>query len=97
MADDVRLDTFTPALGDEFQVDAGQAGKFELKLTEASAGTGGENLPRDPFTLLFQGPPNPVLAQGTYLFDHPKAGRHEIFIVPIARDDEGSSYEAIFA
>lgn len=50
----------------------------------------------ESFELVFRGPLSPALAQGLYPFDHPKLGRHELFIVPIARDAQGVEYEAVF-
>jgi hypothetical protein len=47
------------------------------------------------FRLEFLGPADPILPQAIYVFEghgEPK----EIFIVPIARDTDGTRYEAIF-
>lgn len=97
MAGEVTLQTFAPLVGEDFRVDAGRAGKFELKLSDASERPGDPNAPRPTFVLTFRGPADAVLAQGTYLFEHPTTGALEIFIVPFAADAEGASYEAIFA
>lgn len=49
------------------------------------------------FSLLFRGPRDPVLPQSMYTFEHETIGVIEsLFIVPIGRDDQGTSYEAIF-
>ncbi len=58
------------------------------------AGPGSE---RDPFRLLFRGPGEPVLSQHTHRLGHPALGVLEIFLVPVGRDAQGTSYEAIFA
>ena len=54
--------------------------------------TGGRN----PFSILFLGPPSPVLPQQIYPLEHPELGRLEIFIVPVGARPEGILYEAIF-
>jgi hypothetical protein len=94
---EVTLQSFAPVVGESFDVDAGNAGKLELKLVDASAKPGDPNAPRAPFGLTFSGPPDTVLTQGTYLFEHPALGTFEIFIVPFTADGEGAGYEAIFA
>jgi uncharacterized protein DUF6916 len=91
------LETFSPALGEAFAIDLGEAGTLELRLVEAEARPGSLNAPRRPFALLFRGPAQPLLPQGTYAFEQATIGPLAIFVVPIAQDDEGTSYEAIFA
>ena len=49
-----------------------------------------------PFSLVLRGPRTPLLAQATYALLHPRLGRVEIFLVPIAQDAQGASYEATF-
>jgi hypothetical protein len=90
------VETFSPAIGDAFEVDAGEAGTLELRLADARA-VPTESAPRDPFVLTFTGPADPVLAQRTFPFQHPSIGSLEIFLVPIARDEDGATYEAVFA
>ena len=50
-----------------------------------------------PFSLLFKGPPEPQLTQGMHDLghaEHPLAG---LFLVPVGRDDDGFTYEAVFS
>jgi hypothetical protein len=47
------------------------------------------------FRLEFQGPSEPILPQAIYRFRSGDAC-HDIFIVPVARDDDGTLYEAVF-
>ena len=51
---------------------------------------------RQPFRLRFRGPRDPLLAQSIYRLMHAGLGALEIFIVPIGRDAESTTYEAIF-
>lgn len=48
------------------------------------------------FALYFGGPLAPMLPQATYSFNHPMLGSLDLFIVPVARTDEGMRYEALF-
>ena len=47
------------------------------------------------FRLEFLGPFEPMLPQAIYRFRSGDAC-HDIFIVPVARDDDGTLYEAVF-
>jgi hypothetical protein len=90
---DLTLETFTPLVGDAFTI--AEPAAVELELADAtSAGDwpGG----RQPFRLLFRGPRDPLLPQSIYRLAHAELDPMEIFVVPIARDDEHTSYEAIF-
>jgi hypothetical protein len=90
---DLTLAHFEPLVGDEFRIAEPQP--VELELAEArSAGDwpGG----REPFRLLFRGPRDPLLPQSIYRLEHAGLGALEIFVVPVARDAERTSYEAIF-
>jgi hypothetical protein len=100
--DRLTADTFAPAVGDTFALDAGDAGRLDFELIESrlrdpdrpaedDSGT------RAPFSLLFRGPVDPLLPQRIYRLEHESIGPLEIFIVPVARDESGSTYEAVFA
>jgi hypothetical protein len=68
-----------------------------LKLVAASANSSDGSMPRQPFSLTFSGPPDRILAQGTFRFTHSELGALEIFVVPVGRDENGATYEAVFA
>ncbi|HEX7278249.1 MAG TPA: hypothetical protein VF255_01370 [Solirubrobacterales bacterium] len=91
------LETFTPAVGESFTVGGEGGATVELILAEAAAQDAGPHAPRPPFSLLFQGPADPLLPQGTYRFQHGSLGALEIFIVPLGRDEHGSVYQAVYA
>lgn len=91
---ELTLATFEPLVGDRFAVD-GAAADLALVLHSATAAgewPGG----RDPFSLVFVGPGEPLLAQAIYALRHAELGRLEIFLVPVARDGAGVRYEAVF-
>jgi hypothetical protein len=99
--DRVTATTFAPAVGDTFVLAADDAGALELELLESrlhdpDAPAEDASGARAPFTLTFRGPAEPVLSQRIYHLEHPSLGELEIFMVPIAHDDAGTIYEAIF-
>lgn len=92
------LATFTEFLGDRFRIGMEGERPLEVELIEARGLLPASANParRESFSLIFLGPPRPLLPQRIYAFEHDVMGRLEIFIVPVARDDRGARYEAIF-
>lgn len=87
---------FAAALGEHFDLVAGEA-MVRLTLTEATA-TGPSPLDpaRETFSLLFRDTTQRVLPQGTWRMRNATLGELDIFLVPVARDKDGTSYEAVF-
>jgi hypothetical protein len=50
----------------------------------------------ESFSLVFRGPADAPLAQGTYGLEDAELGALELFLVPIGRDARGFRYEAAF-
>ena len=95
MLEDFTLATFADRLGDTFRVGEG-AGVLDLELVEVSAGVAREGAARVPFAIAFRGPPEPVLPQQIYRFEHDELGAFDLFIVPIGPGEAGMQYEAVF-
>ena len=51
---------------------------------------------QEMFSIVFRGPLDTFLVQRTYTFDHETMGTFSLFIVPISKDENGFSYEAVF-
>src|SRR4051794_12082172 len=102
MLDKLTLESFTHRVAETFRLDLDGQASLDLVLQSATEIplTGRrpkrDEAPRQPFTLLFLGPPNVVLPQRIYRLDHDELGAIEIFIVPVARTAEGVTYEAVF-
>ena len=98
MLEDLTLATFTPLIGDTFEIDAGGGTTVPLTLIEArpTAVEGDTRRLRDPFALLFRGPHAPVYAQQIIPLRNATLGVLELFLVPVKPDPEGSLYEAVF-
>lgn len=95
-------DDFADRVGQEFRLRLPEGDDLALVLTEVTAGThpggtGPDGVSRTQFSLLFRGPAEPVLAQGTWALDHETMGTLALFLVPIRPDVEGPRYEAAFA
>jgi hypothetical protein len=99
------LETLTAAdfrdhQGTRFQVTAvsaedGSPGSFDAELvdvTEYPANALGSF--RAPFSVIFHGPLEPVMPQGTYRLEHEQFGGLEIFLVPVGPEASGESGEA---
>jgi len=85
--------TFEPLVGESFTVEGAEGVEFTLESATASGEWPGG---RDPFSLVFRGPIEPVFPQAIYGLRHTGLGLLEIFVVPIAQRADGVRYEAIF-
>lgn len=96
MSDPTNLtaEDFRPLEGDTVTV---EAGGIEIEATLSEIKTGGSALRKGGgFALLFQGPAEPGLAQATYQVSHAAIGTQHLFLVPVAKTEEGYQYEAVF-
>jgi uncharacterized protein DUF6916 len=86
---------FRTHAGTTFQVEAG-ADRIPLRLDQVEEGRSNARIMR--FSLLFHGPPDRLLPQGTYVFHHDALGVMMLFIVPIVGSNaERIVYEACFS
>jgi hypothetical protein len=91
------LETFAAVNRQSFELAVGEA-SLPLTLVEV------QPLPvhpypgmlRAPFSLLFRTASQVVLPQKLYSLKNANLGRLELFLVPIARDREGTIYQAVF-
>ena len=92
MLEDLTVDDFRPLQGHRFRIAPDGAEAFEVELVEVT------EIPREPggrapFSLVFEGGPNPPLPQAIYRVEHDRLGELDVFLVPIAVD----RYEANFS
>ena len=91
--------SFSEHLGENFRLHHGSSNVVEVELIEVSdLGSGSSRAVgrRDPFSIVFRGPHDSPLGQGTYKIEHGQMGAFDLFVVPIGPDKEGLCYEAIF-
>jgi hypothetical protein len=94
MLEDLTVDDFRPLQGQRFRIAPDGAEAFDVELVEVTKVPGDPGDPggRAPFSLVFQGGPNPPVEQQIYRVAHDELGELKIFLVPIAID----RYQAIF-
>ena len=97
--------TFAERLNDTFTVTIDPSTTVPVTLIEAidfgalptpARQTGGVAQGGERFSILFRGPQERPLPQGTYAFEHPHLGTFPLFIVPVGADYQGLRYEAVF-
>lgn len=96
MPDGLTREDFAPHLNTTFRLPNEQTAEpLELKLIDV---TGGQNHAQDShsFSLFFRGGPHFRLSQHTFTLEHDALGTLDIFLVPIAQDEDGFRYEAVF-
>jgi hypothetical protein len=90
---------FADRVGEAFELpDAG----LVLTLAEATessepGGPGPEGRTRNQFSLVFTGPLDHVLEQGTVRVEHRDLGEQHLLLVPLGPQGDAMSYEAAFA
>ena len=90
-------EAFQPHEGKEFFIDLGTE-KISAELIDVSdmlETSDGVKESRQ-FSLVWRGPAEAVIEQGTYKVSHPELGEADLFLVPIGPDKEGMRYEAVF-
>jgi hypothetical protein len=91
----VTREQFADCLDQDFEI-VFTDGTLPVKLFEArSLGVRPESI-REPFALAFLAGRPLRLPQGTYQMRHPQLGEMEIFLVQVAADQTGSTFEAVF-
>jgi hypothetical protein len=106
MLDRLTREQFAQRVGHSFRLELAEQA-LELELVEvkslgspsagATWGAAGSSMRPESFSLVFRGPASAPLEQGMYSLS--QAGDDDlepIFLVPIAADDQGRYYEAIF-
>jgi hypothetical protein len=93
---------FAPLVGQDFVVAVDAESAVVMPLSEAAVsaqpgGRGPEGQERAQFSLVFHGPAEPVLRQGTYVVSHEALGDQEMFLVPLGPGADAMRYEAAFA
>lgn len=81
--------------GESFELIADEAHPVGTPMTIASVDLRSAGDPLQ-FSIVFRGPPEPVLEQKTYRLRHARLGEYAIFITPIAHNPTATEYEACF-
>jgi len=96
MLESFTAETFAVLVGDEFRVHDGAERVYVFRLAAAVPTGLAPASGREPFSILFRGPWDPILPQRIYSVEHAELGRFDLFLVPLEPDDSGARYEAVF-
>jgi hypothetical protein len=88
---------FSKHVGSKFVLKPGeQALELELVQVKGYLPHPNDQTGMERFSVFFTGPRETSLPQHSYLLSHESMGKFEIFLVPIAADEQGFRYEAVF-
>lgn len=92
------FEDFADKVGDAFAVSEEGLPPIALRLRQAEPLNPAMGLPgvRPPFSLMFLANDPRVLPQGNYRLEHRGLGEVSICLVPVAKDAEGVTYQAVF-
>lgn len=90
------LDDFSHRCGQVFELAAAADLKLQLLLVEAIALPMPAVGARQPFSLMFEGPPAPLLPQCIYRVGPANEDAEDLFLVPVGADSRAVRYQAIF-
>ena len=94
MAATLEHDVFSRHLNTNFRISLGESNTVEVDLNTVNEL---QLSPRqERFAIIFRGPKEPFLPQGSYRFEHDEMGEFILFIVPLRQDDDSTFYEAVF-
>jgi len=97
--DSLTFSRFQELVNSQFDVTT-PAGTQVIELIAATPGptakAGSGESSYECFSLLFRGPQEPVLRDGTYTFRHEKLGSFDLFTVPIGKGKNGIEYQVVF-
>ena len=94
MAATLEHEVFSRYLNTTFRISLGDSNFLETELSSISDRQLSSQQER--FAIVFQGPREPLLNQGSYRFEHDEMGDFTLFIVPLRQDEDGTFYEACF-
>ena len=98
MPENLTEEAFKQHLNTKFRVRVETPRPLELELVEVKgyAPLPEEHRRMERFSAFFQGPPDMLLHQGTHALEHEGLGELLLFLVPVAQNESGFRYEAVF-
>ena len=98
MTDLYTADSFSKHLNTKFTVSVAPEESMDIELVavDVRKNEPTEQANMERFSTVFYGPSDKFLTQQTYDLVHSEMGELQIFLVPIAKDDRGFRYEAVF-
>lgn len=87
---------FSKHVNTKFRITGEQPLELELTEVKGYLSRPNEQTGMERFSAFFHGPADRQLTQAIYPLEHDVMGKFELFLVPIARDERGFRYEAVF-
>lgn len=87
---------FSKHLNTKFRIPGEQPIELELLEVKGYLSKAHEQSGMERFSAFFRGPRQPYLPQRVYALEHDRMGAFELFLVPVASDEDGFRYEAVF-
>ncbi len=94
MIDALHYEDFAPHINTRFRVRLGEAPAMEIELISVEDKSPSPR--QEQFVLTFVAPHDAPTQQNLFQIEHEHLGAGVIFLVPIAKDQRGVIYEAIF-
>lgn len=88
------LAAFAPHLNTRFRVATEGARTVEVELAQVR--DLGSTEQQEQFSLIFHGPLDRFLPQGTYHLIHDRMGELDLFLVPVGKEEGAFLYQAVF-
>lgn len=92
--EDLTREALVENLKSKFRMSLPNGEALELELVEVVEHESAVG--QEQFSAFFLAPLNAPLKQGIYQLEHERFGTFGIFLVPVARDQQGVQYEALF-
>jgi hypothetical protein len=96
MLEALTKENWEASLNKDFQVQIDDQSAVDMRLVSVSGFGRSLNGRREAYSLLFQGPDQPMLVQRIYRILQPQLGSMDIFLVPVGRVAGSIQYEAVF-
>ena len=87
---------FSKHVNTKFRIPGEQPIELELAEVKGYLSKAHEQTGMERFSAFFSGPRQPYLPQRVYPLEHEQMGAFELFLVPVASDENGFRYEAVF-
>jgi hypothetical protein len=94
MLDTLHYEDFAPHVNTRFQMQLNEDTTLEIELISVEDKSSSPR--QEQFLLTFRAPLEAPPEQWLYQLRHEQLGSGRLFLVPIARDEEGLTYEAVF-
>lgn len=95
MIEHLNHENLSQSLNTRFRTNLGPDQIVELELVEISELRLSSR--HEEFSIIFRGPSEIFLGQGTRLLHHDALGEFELFLVPVGQDSTGYQYQAVFS